>query len=102
MSLTNRILIAMVAGIAVGSIINLLVHSTGVSEGLKSLVDVYFVNGLFDVVGPHICRVSEAAGRSASDGLSDLRRFISWRQCPYGAYCSQDAGFLHGHYRHRN
>jgi Na+/H+-dicarboxylate symporter len=50
-SLTNRILIAMVAGIAVGSIINLLVHSTGVSEGLKSLVDVYFVNGLFDVVG---------------------------------------------------
>ncbi|MEP4147101.1 MAG: dicarboxylate/amino acid:cation symporter [Halioglobus sp.] len=51
MSLTNRILIAMVAGIAVGSIINLLTHSTGVSEGLKSLVDVYLVHGLFDVVG---------------------------------------------------
>ncbi|MEP5567139.1 MAG: dicarboxylate/amino acid:cation symporter [Halioglobus sp.] len=51
MSLTNRILIAMVAGIAVGSIINLLMHSTGVSEGLKSLVDVYLVQGVFDVVG---------------------------------------------------
>lgn len=51
MSLTNRILIAMVAGIAVGSIINLLTHSTGVSDGLKSLVDVYLVHGLFDVVG---------------------------------------------------
>ena len=51
MSLTNRILIAMVAGIATGSIINLLMHSTGVTEGLKSLVDVYLVHGLFDVVG---------------------------------------------------
>ncbi|MEH6587260.1 MAG: dicarboxylate/amino acid:cation symporter [Halioglobus sp.] len=51
MSLTNRILIAMVAGIVTGSIINLLVHSTGVTDGLKSLVDVYLVQGLFDVVG---------------------------------------------------
>lgn len=51
MSLTNRILIAMVAGIVTGSIINLLAHSTGVTDGLKSLVDVYLVQGLFDVVG---------------------------------------------------
>lgn len=51
MSLTNRILIAMVAGIVTGSIINLLAHSTGVTDGLKSLVDIYLVQGLFDVVG---------------------------------------------------
>ncbi len=51
MSLTNRILIAMVAGIAVGSIINLLMSSGGVSADLKALVDVYLVQGLFDVVG---------------------------------------------------
>ncbi|TDG12956.1 dicarboxylate/amino acid:cation symporter [Seongchinamella unica] len=51
MSLTNRILIAMVAGIATGSIINMLMHATGVSAELKSLVDVYLVNGLFDVIG---------------------------------------------------
>ena len=51
MSLTNRILIAMVAGIAVGSIINLLMSSGGVSADLKGLVDVYLVQGLFDVVG---------------------------------------------------
>ena len=51
MSLTNRILIAMVAGIVVGSIINMLMLSGGVSDSLKSIVDVYLVNGLFDVVG---------------------------------------------------
>ncbi|RLQ22340.1 dicarboxylate/amino acid:cation symporter [Seongchinamella sediminis] len=51
MSLTNRILIAMVAGIAMGSIINMLMHATGVSAELKSMLDVYLVNGLFDVVG---------------------------------------------------
>ena len=51
MTLTNRILIAMVAGIATGSIINLLMHATGLSGDLKSLIDVYLVNGLFDVVG---------------------------------------------------
>lgn len=51
MSLTNRILIAMVAGIVTGSIINLLMHSTGVGEGIKQFVDVYLVGGVFDVVG---------------------------------------------------
>ena len=51
MSLTNRILLAMVAGIATGSIINLLMHSGGVGQGLKDLVDLYLVGGLFDVVG---------------------------------------------------
>ena len=32
MSLTNRILIAMVGGILMGSLINLLLHSTGMSD----------------------------------------------------------------------
>ncbi len=51
MSLTNRILIAMVAGIATGSIINMLMHATGLSADFKSLIDVYLVQGLFDVIG---------------------------------------------------
>jgi Na+/H+-dicarboxylate symporter len=51
MSLTNRILIAMVAGIVTGSIINLLLNSGGVGDGIKQFVDAYLVGGLFDVVG---------------------------------------------------
>ncbi len=51
MSLTNRILLAMVAGIATGSIINLAMSSGSLSPEFKQLADVYVVNGLFDVVG---------------------------------------------------
>lgn len=51
MSLTNRIMIAMVAGIVTGSIINLIMHSAGAGDGLKALIDGYLVNGLFDLVG---------------------------------------------------
>ena len=51
MSLTNRILLAMVAGIVTGSVLNLLLSSTGVGAGTKELVDTYLVSGLFDVVG---------------------------------------------------
>ena len=51
MSLTNRILLAMVAGIVTGSVLNLLLHSTGVGEGVRQFVDAYLVGGLFDVVG---------------------------------------------------
>lgn len=51
MSLTNRILIAMVAGIVTGSVINLVMHSTGIGDGLKQWIDAYLVGGLFDVVG---------------------------------------------------
>ncbi|QFU74535.1 dicarboxylate/amino acid:cation symporter [Halioglobus maricola] len=51
MSLTNRILIAMVAGIVTGSIINLIMHSSGVGEGFKQTIDAYLVGGVFDVVG---------------------------------------------------
>ena len=51
MSLTNRILIAMVAGILIGSLINLLLHSTGLSDSVRMLIDDYLVSGLFDLVG---------------------------------------------------
>jgi Na+/H+-dicarboxylate symporter len=51
MSLTNRILIAMAAGILMGSLLNALSHSTGLAEGLRTAIDSYLVSGLFDVVG---------------------------------------------------
>lgn len=51
MTLTNRILLAMVAGIATGSLLNFLLHAPGVGEGFKAAIDVYLVNGVFDVLG---------------------------------------------------
>ncbi len=51
MSLTNRILVAMVAGVVTGSIINLLLHAGGVGDGVKQFLDANLVGGLFDVVG---------------------------------------------------
>jgi Na+/H+-dicarboxylate symporter len=50
-SLTSRILLAMAAGILLGSVLNVLSHSTGAPQGLKTIVDGYLVSGLFDVVG---------------------------------------------------
>ena len=51
MSLTNRILIAMVGGILMGSLINLLMHSTGISDTFRMLIGDYLISGLFDLVG---------------------------------------------------
>lgn len=51
MSLTNRILIAMVAGILLGSLISLVSHSAAAPEFLRTLLDEYLVGGLFDVIG---------------------------------------------------
>jgi Na+/H+-dicarboxylate symporter len=51
MSLTNRILISMVAGILLGSLLNLLLHSGSVPESLQGLLNDYLVGGLLDVVG---------------------------------------------------
>ena len=51
MSLTNRILIAMVAGILLGSLINLLMHSSGMSDTFRSVIDGYLVHGVLDLVG---------------------------------------------------
>jgi Na+/H+-dicarboxylate symporter len=51
MSLTNRILIAMVAGILFGSLLNLLLHMSSLPEGLRVVIDELLVGGLFDVIG---------------------------------------------------
>ena len=51
MSLTNRILLAMVSGILIGSLLNLILHSAGTPEMVQLAVSDYLVGGLFDVVG---------------------------------------------------
>jgi len=51
MTLTNRILVAMVAGIALGSIFNAVLNSSGVSESVFAILNIYLIDGLFDVVG---------------------------------------------------
>ena len=51
MSLTNRILIAMAAGILLGSLLSLVLQSAAVPEVVRSALDTYLVGGLFDVVG---------------------------------------------------
>jgi Na+/H+-dicarboxylate symporter len=51
MSLTARILIAMVGGILLGSLLNLLLHSGGIAESIRGLLENYLINGLFDLVG---------------------------------------------------
>ena len=51
MSLTNRILIAMAAGVLTGSLFNILLHGSGVPAGIHSFVENVLVGGIFDVVG---------------------------------------------------
>ena len=51
MSLTNRILLAMVAGILTGSLLNILLNSGGVPGGVTTFAQTFLVDGLFDVVG---------------------------------------------------
>jgi len=51
MTLTTRILIAMVAGIALGSILNFMSAQGWFSEGAQSFVNDYLVGGVFDVLG---------------------------------------------------
>ena len=51
MTLTNRILVAMVAGIALGSIFNAVLNSGDVSESVFAILNTYLIDGLFDVVG---------------------------------------------------
>jgi Na+/H+-dicarboxylate symporter len=50
MSLTNRILIAMVAGILLGSLLNFLTAGV-LGDGAVAFIDTYLVGGLFDVIG---------------------------------------------------
>jgi Na+/H+-dicarboxylate symporter len=51
MSLTNRILTAMAAGILLGSLLNALLHGAALPGGLREFIDQGLVGGLFDVVG---------------------------------------------------
>lgn len=51
MSLTNRILIAMVAGILTGSLLDFLLQGTLLSSGVRASLDGFLINGVFDVVG---------------------------------------------------
>lgn len=51
MSLTSRILIAMVAGVLLGSLLNLLTTQGWLSAGLQQFLATYLVDGVFDVVG---------------------------------------------------
>ncbi len=51
MSLTNRILISMVAGILLGSLLNLLLQSSDISETIHLVMQDYLLNGLLDLVG---------------------------------------------------
>ncbi|MBT4519571.1 MAG: dicarboxylate/amino acid:cation symporter [Halieaceae bacterium] len=51
MSLTNRILTAMVAGILLGSLLNLLLQSAAMSGQIQIFLQEYLVDGLLDMVG---------------------------------------------------
>ena len=51
MSLTNRILLAMVTGILAGSLLNLLLQATSIEGMPRTIVADWLVGGLFDVVG---------------------------------------------------
>jgi Na+/H+-dicarboxylate symporter len=51
MSLTGRILLAMAAGILIGSLLNVLLHDLDPTHGLRATLDTYLINGVFDVVG---------------------------------------------------
>jgi Na+/H+-dicarboxylate symporter len=51
MSLTNRILLGMVAGVLTGSLLNVLLHGNLLSEELRAVTTDFLLNGVFDVVG---------------------------------------------------
>lgn len=51
MSLTKRILLAMVAGIVLGSLCNLLLQSSELADPVRRAVNDWLVLGVFDVVG---------------------------------------------------
>ena len=51
MSLTNRILLAMLAGIALGSLLEWLMGALDPAGGLQAFIENGLILGLFDVVG---------------------------------------------------
>jgi len=57
MSLTRRIVIAMVMGLLVGALLNTLSASNLLSVGITAWLDQYLVNGVFDTVGQIFVRL---------------------------------------------
>lgn len=51
MSLTNRILIAMAAGILIGSCLSIALSTATLPGMMRSVLEVYLIDGLLDVVG---------------------------------------------------
>ncbi|MFT7286953.1 MAG: Na+/H+-dicarboxylate symporter [Halieaceae bacterium] len=51
MTLTNRILLAMVGGILLGSLLNLITHGTSVDGTVRMVIEKWLVGGVFDIVG---------------------------------------------------
>ncbi len=51
MTLTNRILLAMVGGIVLGSLLNLISHASAVDGSIRMVIDEWLVGGVFDVIG---------------------------------------------------
>ncbi len=51
MSLTNRILIAMAAGILFGSLLNALLHGLALPVGVRDFIEQGLIGGFFDVLG---------------------------------------------------
>ena len=51
MSLTNRILTAMAAGILFGSLLNALLHGLALPDGLRDFIEQGLIGGLFDALG---------------------------------------------------
>lgn len=51
MSLTNRILVAMIAGILFGSLLNLVLSSSSLPDGFRMGIEEYLVTGILDLVG---------------------------------------------------
>lgn len=51
MSLTNKILISMVAGILLGSLLNLMLGSSGIADSARQFIQNFLIDGVFDLVG---------------------------------------------------
>ena len=89
MSLTNRILLAMVAGIVLGSLLEWLVSAIDPDSGLYSFVENGLILGLFDVVG----RVFIASLKLLVVPLvmvSLICGMSSLGAVPYGFHCRAD------------
>ena len=77
MTLTTRILIAMVAGILLGSLLNIVLGAQVLPGALGEVIDTWLVGGLFDVLG--LSRWSAVPLHSAITPEWDALRCARWR-----------------------